>query len=188
MITATQLINQLRTYTPADAQERESVQKIIQWLQTNPVLTYPENKTGHLTADCWLLSPDYSQVLLTLHHKFQRWIQVGGHVDAGESLTQAGVREAREESGIENIRLLSPNIFDLDVHWVDSYPGEEHYHYDIRFLAQASSWNYVISPESDDLRWFTPAQVEALVATGTNQINATLGRMTQKWRDFLAKM
>ena len=182
------LIQTLKKYRGFDETERESVAKTIAWLEQTQILTYPENKTGHLTADCWLLSPDCSQVLLTLHHKFKRWVQVGGHVDAGETLSQAAVREAREESGIANIKLLSPDIFDLDVHFVDSYVGEEHHHYDIRFLAQAESWDFVISPESDDLRWFTPDQVDALTSGELNQINWTLGRMTQKWRDFLAKM
>jgi len=175
----------LRSYTPADERERSSLQQTITWLDRNSILTYPANKSGHLTADCWLLSPDYSHVLLTLHHKFHRWVQLGGHMDAGETLIQAALRETHEESGIADVNLLSSDIFDLDVHRVDAYPGEPHYHYDVRFLARAGSWDYHISPESDELRWFTPEDVDTLAADDLNQINATLTRMTAKWKNFL---
>lgn len=44
------------------------------------------------------------KILLTKRHDFAVWCLPGGHVDAGESLAQAAIREAREEIGLD-IRL-----------------------------------------------------------------------------------
>ncbi len=44
------------------------------------------------------------QVLLTKRDDFEVWCLPGGHVDAGESLPQAAIREVVEETGLE-IRL-----------------------------------------------------------------------------------
>jgi len=181
------LLAELRCYRGADVAECRSRDQTLSWLEQTEILTYPANKTGHLTADVWLLSPDYTRVLLTLHHHFHAWVQLGGHLDAGETIRQAALREAWEESGIEGIELLQPQIFDLDVHLVDAYPGEDHYHYDIRFLGRSPTLEYTVSPESDDLRWFTPDEVESLTVQD-HWKSATLSRMTRKWRDFLAKM
>jgi ADP-ribose pyrophosphatase YjhB (NUDIX family) len=41
------------------------------------------------------------RVLLTRREDFEVWCLPGGAVDAGESLAQAAVREAREETGLE---------------------------------------------------------------------------------------
>lgn len=174
-------------YCPSDERDRRSQAETLAWLKRGEPLTYPQNEGNHLTADGWLLSPDYSQVLLTFHHKFKLWVQLGGHVDAGETLIQAALREVREESGIATPELIQEEIFDLDVHSIDCYAGAPHFHHDIRFLMRSPTWEFTISPESDDLRWFRPEDIDALEAQGA-AINNTLTRMTRKWREFLAKL
>ena len=91
------IIAAVARYCPSDERDRRSQEETIAWLKQGEPLTYPQNQKHHLTADGWLLSPDCSQVLLTFHHKFKLWVQLGGHVDAGETLTQAALREVREE-------------------------------------------------------------------------------------------
>ena len=64
------------------------------------------------------------------------------------------MREAVEESGIENIHLIQDSIFDIDVHFIPARNEvAEHHHYDIRFLLQVERTDFVISDESNDLAW-----------------------------------
>lgn len=44
---------------------------------------------------------DEGKILLTKREDFEIWCLPGGSVDEGESLAQAAVREAREETGLE---------------------------------------------------------------------------------------
>ena len=44
---------------------------------------------------------DNGQLLLTKREDFEVWCMPGGHVDAGESVAQAALREVREETGLE---------------------------------------------------------------------------------------
>ena len=75
-------------------------------------------------------------------------------MDGGEDVLDAALREAREESGIPDIRPISESLLDLDIHQIPENRKEAaHLHYDSRFLFQAGSKNFQISRESLDLAW-----------------------------------
>ncbi len=44
---------------------------------------------------------DEDRILLTKREDFEVWCLPGGGVDPGESVAQAAIREAREETGLE---------------------------------------------------------------------------------------
>lgn len=130
---------------------------------------------GHLTASAWILSADGQQALLLHHRKLGRWLQPGGHCDGEPEVLQVALREAREESGLRDFVVLSPEAsrvvpLDLDIHAIPARPprppapGEpEHLHYDVRFLLQAlPGQSLCLSDESHALRWFAPAEWEAV--------------------------
>ena len=55
-----------------------------------------------------------------------------------------------------NFSILSEEIFDLDIHKIESINEEpEHLHYDVRFLLEAdpNEQNIIISEESHDVKW-----------------------------------
>ncbi|MBD3648799.1 MAG: NUDIX hydrolase [Pseudomonadales bacterium] len=110
---------------------------------------------GHVTGSAWLLDRSGEQVLLTHHRKLDKWLQLGGHADGESEIAKVALKEAREESGITGIELLSSDIFDLDIHLIPARNGEpSHYHYDCRFLLQCTdSEDFTVSDESHDLMW-----------------------------------
>ena len=118
---------------------------------------------GHITGSAWILSPDGSRALLTHHRKLGKWLQLGGHVDGSPDVPASALREAQEESGIEHFTFLEEGPLDLDVHEIPARGDEPaHLHYDIRFLLRAHTEALQISDESNDLGWFTPAEVRGL--------------------------
>ena len=74
---------------------------------------------------------------------------VAGHVEGGEELKSATIREAREEAGIE----ISPS--DLEVVGAMHFRGDKEY---ISFFLTASLWRGDVTnmepSKCDDLRWF----------------------------------
>jgi len=116
-------------------------------------------------------------VLLTHHRRMNKWVQLGGHTDGDSDVLAAALREAGEESGIEGIRPLSGDIFDIDVHRIPARGGEPaHYHYDIRFIATVTgSEDYTVSDESHDLAW---VKIEKLTEYTTED---SMLRMRRKW-------
>ncbi len=119
---------------------------------------------GHLTGSAWIVTPDRAHVLLTHHRKLDKWLQLGGHADGDGDLLAVALREAREESGLTRLRVVSAEIFDLDRHWIPPRkvdPG--HFHYDLRFIFEADRDEpLAISSESKDLAWVELGRVLAL--------------------------
>jgi 8-oxo-dGTP pyrophosphatase MutT (NUDIX family) len=116
---------------------------------------------GHLTGSAWVVNADHSRVLLTLHRKLGRWLNPGGHADGDPDLPSVGLREAREETGLAGVRLVSRALFDFDRHWIPERPGTPgHFHYDFRFLCEADDGEPLeISEESVDLAWVDRSRV-----------------------------
>jgi coenzyme F420-0:L-glutamate ligase len=110
---------------------------------------------GHLTASALIIDPSQQAVLLTLHPRVGRWLQLGGHCEPGDhTLLDAAAREAREESGIGSLS-FDPSPLALDVHEITCSLGVPTRHYDVQFLAIAPGGaEPVLSAESLDLRWF----------------------------------
>uniref|UniRef100_A0AAU1ZWA7 NUDIX hydrolase n=1 Tax=Streptomyces sp. NBC_00093 TaxID=2975649 RepID=A0AAU1ZWA7_9ACTN len=108
-------------------------------------------KDGHITASALVIDPERERVLLTLHKKLRMWLQMGGHCEQGDdTLADAALREATEESGIPSLRLLQSTPVRLDRHHTPCA-----WHLDVQYAAVAPRGAVeAISDESLDLRWF----------------------------------
>ena len=123
------------------------------------------NYNGHFTGSAWIISPDKSNILMTHHKKLGKWIQLGGHADGESDLLKVALREAKEESGIQQFKVFSEEIFDLDIHEIPQNNSElGHLHYDVRFLIEADPTGeaVIISDESHDVTWIPLADVAKL--------------------------
>jgi 8-oxo-dGTP pyrophosphatase MutT (NUDIX family) len=110
---------------------------------------------GHVTASALVLDDTGTQVLLTLHPRLGRWVQLGGHCDDEDSdIVAAALREATEESGVTGLRIV-PALAAIHVHPVTCSLGVPTRHLDLQFVAHAPAGAQIaISDESDDLQWW----------------------------------
>ncbi len=164
------LINLVKKYNPDNIQEKESKEKILNFLYENDNFTGRDNKLGHITGSAWIVRKDRKKVLLTHHLKLDRWLQVGGHVESDNSILESALREAMEETGLTSIKPLSEEIFDIDVHLIPKRGDvEAHNHYDIRFLFEADE-NEKINRQEDEskaIKWITLDEVSSYAGEGT---------------------
>lgn len=151
------LIALLNAYHPTDREEILSKKTILEFVHAYPDCFERTQACGHITASAWLLSADHEHALLMHHAKLDMWVQVGGHCDGDPDVRAVALKEAREESGISQITIVSPAIFDIDVHLIPDRPNEKaHYHYDIRFLlAVGGDEKITQNSESKELRWIS---------------------------------
>ncbi|MFN7669997.1 MAG: NUDIX hydrolase [Planctomycetota bacterium] len=176
------LIELLRRHAEAWPAEQALAARFIGFAKAHADCLLRTCRPGHITASAWIVDASGERALLTHHRKLGRWLQLGGHVDGERHVERAALREAVEESGMATFEFatwtgaLVP--LDLDVHAIPARGDEpEHLHWDVRFWLRATRGQQLaISEESNDLRWFTPAEVSAV--TGEDSVLRMLRKAT----------
>jgi 8-oxo-dGTP pyrophosphatase MutT (NUDIX family) len=163
-----ELLQALARHAPADVEEAADLARLAAFVRTHARPFDRALPHGHLTGSVLLLSADGRRVLLLRHRKLQRWLQPGGHAEAGETRGEdVALREAREETGLTGLELHphAPRPLDVDIHDIPARGAEPaHEHLDLRYLAlvpeEARTRRCV--DETDDLGWFTWAELDTL--------------------------
>ncbi|SUA73000.1 NUDIX domain [Nocardia otitidiscaviarum] len=145
----------LETWSPPTASDASLREAMLAFLGSAPRGCLREHAPGHITASAVVFSHDGGEVLLTLHPKVGRWIQLGGHCEeADDTVSAAAFREATEESGIPDL-ILEPGLYGAQAHPITCSLGVPTRHLDLLFRIRAPEGAVPVrSAESTDLRWW----------------------------------
>ncbi|WP_020529239.1 NUDIX hydrolase [Flexithrix dorotheae] len=149
------LLDQLQSYTTTDSHEQAMLESTISFVQENEDCFLRSNLKGQVTGSAWIIDPSKTFALFIHHKKLEKWLQPGGHSDGDGDILNVALKEAEEETGLQNFVKVNREIFDIDVHEIPERKGvPAHFHYDVRFAFMADkSQQLVISDESIDLKW-----------------------------------
>jgi len=148
------LIQFFQDYEPVDPEEEVFIPQFLDLLTQTPCFERT-HLPGHITGSAWIVNRERTQSLLVHHAKLNKWVQPGGHADGDENILRVALREAEEETGLKNLTIVTSAPFDVDIHVIPQRPDfPEHFHYDIRFLFEASLHETIlVSEESHDVAW-----------------------------------
>ncbi|OBF88624.1 NTP pyrophosphohydrolase [Mycolicibacterium flavescens] len=149
---AVEVLSRWRAPDPAQDTLRHAV---LAFLAARPDGCLRECVAGHVTGSALVLDHAGTHALLTLHPRFGRWLQLGGHCEPTDpDVVTAALREATEESGIGGLT-IDPTMAALHVHPVTCSLGVPTRHLDMQFIVHAPvDAETAISDESLDLRWW----------------------------------
>lgn len=114
-----------------------------------------------------------NRVLLRMHEKYRIWLGVGGHIEPGEDPSEAAIREAKEETGLDialvgdkpDIGRNEPAYRQLVAPaYVDRHRASDtNKHVTFRYFARAST--DAVDPQhesdrSDTWKWFTREEID----------------------------
>lgn len=137
------LAAQIQRYEPYNDQERADKALILRCLREQTGLLGRENPLAHLSASAWVVNADRTRALMAYHKVYNAWSWLGGHAEAGETdLLAVALREAREESGLRNVRPVTEDIFSLESLTVDGHVKRgqyvsSHLHLNVTYLLEA---------------------------------------------------
>jgi ADP-ribose pyrophosphatase YjhB (NUDIX family) len=107
-----------------------------------------------------VVTNDAGELLLIRRSDNDNWAVPGGAVDLGESLTQAAVRETREESGIECVITGLVGIYTDPRHVILYTSNDEvRQEFSVVLTAQVIGGQLATSSESSEVRWVPANEV-----------------------------
>lgn len=163
------LREQIEKYIPFNEQEMRDRQVMLRIMDSCDDYLLRSNETAHFTASAWIVNRSRSKVLLVYHNIYNSWTWTGGHADGEENLLQTALREVREETGLNNIKSVSREIFSIEIipvsgHIKSGRYVSSHLHLNVTYLVQAdeNEITRIKEDENSDIGWFEPEKLDSL--------------------------
>ena len=168
------IIEQVKKYKPYNNQEIKDKEYILNRLLNCKDIFYRENEKEHMTSSLWIVNKSRTKILLCYHNIFKSYSWLGGHSDGDSDLICVAYKEGKEESGLNSLKLLSDDIFSLEVldvksHYKKGKLVKDHLHLNITYLFEADENEKLIIKEDENssLKWFN--------------IDSSLDYVEEKW-------
>lgn len=159
------LLSSLKAYIPYNEQEEKDLPVLLSALKNTPDIFLRSSALAHMTASAWVVNPKRTKVLMAYHNIYQSWSWLGGHADGDTDLLRVAVKEVKEESGIQQVRALSEDIFSLEILTVDGHIKKGsyvpcHLHLNLTYLLEADDICPLAVREGENsaVSWFSPEE------------------------------
>lgn len=161
------LKEQIQNYRTYNEQEAKDKQTILKYIDTFDDVLTRNNEFGHFTASAWAVNQERTKVLMIYHNIYRSWAWTGGHADGESDLLNVAIRELKEETGVENVKIVSPDIFSLEILTVDGHVKRgnyvsSHVHLNLTYLLEVDE-NEILKIKEDEnsgVKWVKIEDVE----------------------------
>lgn len=156
------LINEIENYIPYNEQEESDKEIILHAIKNNNNILTRENKVMHITSSGYVLNKTKDKVLMIYHRIYNSWSWTGGHADGDEDLLYVATKEVKEETGIQNLKLITKDIFSLDILPVDGHYKKgkfvsPHLHLSVAYLFEGNEDDELVlnEEETKGVKWIS---------------------------------
>ena len=109
------LKEQIENYKPYNEQEEKDKEVMLKYINSFDNVLTRNNEFGHFTASSWVVNKERTKVIMIYHNIYKSWAWTGGHADGEEDLLKVAIKELKEETGVQNVKILKDDIFSLEI-------------------------------------------------------------------------
>lgn len=162
---------ELQRFEPTCPQEAADKELMLSYIHTFPdnILTR-ENVFAHVTAGSMILNEAGDKVLMVYHNIYRSWSWTGGHADGETDSLQTALREAREETGIRDLKVLgglaSVDILPVWGHVKRGKHVSSHQHLNFSYLFEADEQQplRIKEDENSQVAWISIDRLRDMVS------------------------
>ncbi len=136
-------IEEIKRFEPTCPQEVVDKRNMLEYISMFPdsILTR-DNPLTHMTASSMIFNPSRDKVLMVFHNIYQSWSWTGGHADGDGDLLHVALKEAKEETGLTDLRVITEDAASLEILtvWSHRKRGNHvsgHVHLNLSYLFEA---------------------------------------------------
>jgi 8-oxo-dGTP pyrophosphatase MutT (NUDIX family) len=125
-----------------------------------------DSQTAHMTSSGLILNPGLDKMLMIYHKQYDSWTWTGGHADGIDDPLDTAIREAKEETGLENLAPLSSAVASIDVlpvfgHMKKGTYVPAHLHFNVTYvlIADENAALRVNEEETNGVKWVPVDQI-----------------------------
>lgn len=152
---------EIQAYMPVNEQEASEKRVILDYIEKFPDnILLRENEFAHLTSSGFIMNETLDKVLMIHHNIYKTWAWTGGHADGDADLLYVALKEAKEETGVKNIKPLMENIASVDILpvWGHIKKGQyvpTHMHLSVAYILIADEEEALVvnHEENSDVMW-----------------------------------
>ncbi len=156
------LFESIQAYSPVNEQEARDKEIMLKHLASDEDCFTRENQVAHFTTSIWTVNKERTKTLMVYHNIYDSWSWIGGHADEVEDLRAVALRELQEETGVKHAKLVSEDIFSLEILAVSGHIKKgkyvpSHLHLNVTFLAEAHEDEVLTVNEDENsaVKWWT---------------------------------
>lgn len=162
-----ELREKIEKYVPYNEQEEKDKNTILKYMDAFEDTLTRNNEFGHFTASAWVVNKERTKVLMIYHNIYKSWAWTGGHADGESDLLSVAVREVKEETGVENVKVLDDDIFSLEIVCVNGHIKRgkyvsSHVHLNLTYLLEVDE-NETLRIKEDEnsgVKWVPIDEIE----------------------------
>lgn len=155
-------IKDIIEYKPVNAQETQDKKIILDYIDKFPDnILLRENEFAHITSSGFIMNKELDKALMIHHNIRNTWAWTGGHADGDTDFLHVAIKEAIEETGINEVIPLTERIVAVDILPVFGHVKKEkyvsaHMHLSVAYILIADEKETLkIKPdENSDVKWF----------------------------------
>ena len=141
MVGTEELKEKIEKYLPYNEQEEQDKKVMLKYIEKFSDILTRKNEFAHFTASSWILNKQRTKVLMIYHNIYKSWAWTGGHSDGESNLLNVAIREAKEETGIKNVKPILDDIYSLEIICVNGHVKKgkyvsSHVHLNITYLLE----------------------------------------------------
>ena len=162
-----ELRNQIEKYKPYNEQEEKDKKLMLKYIDTFEDVLTRKNEFGHFTASSWAVNKDRTKVLMIYHNIYKSWTWTGGHADGESDLLKTAIRELKEETGVENVKVINDDIFSLEIICVNGHIKNgkyvsSHVHLNLTYLLEVDEKETlkIKKHENSGVKWINIEDIE----------------------------
>lgn len=159
-------IESIKKYVPYNEQEEKDKEVILKCIDKFDDVLTRKNEIAHLTSSAFVINKNKDKVLMVYHNIYDSWSWTGGHADGEDDLLSVAIREVKEETGVKKLKVLSSNIFSMDIltvlgHIKRGQYVSPHLHLSIAYLLEGDENEELMVKEDENsaVKWIPIEEV-----------------------------